>query len=340
MSMYGFRDAVADLLKVAGFSSDFTLHPLVGGANNRVFRVEANGSEMLLKVYFHHPDDPRDRLQAEYSFSRFAWKNGVRCLPQPLAYDIQNFLGLYGFVKGRQVQSHEISENAVQQALDFFREVNKHKRSPDATALAMASEACFTLEEHLQQVEHRVQNLRQVNDLPGIEHEVALFICHELSLAWDRVAVVVRKQSSTMKLSLENEILPQDRCLSPSDFGFHNAILNEEGWLHFIDFEYAGWDDPAKMVCDFFCQPTVPVPITYYDMFTESVVADLSEPEKHLERIALLWPVYRLKWCCILLNDFLPVGNARRRFAGVDADHEIQKFKQLQKARNFLQSLS
>ena len=25
----------------------------------------------------------------------------------------------------------------------------------------------------------------------------------------------------------------------------------------FIDFEYAGWDDPSKLICDFFCQPAV-----------------------------------------------------------------------------------
>jgi hypothetical protein len=94
------------------------------------------------------------------------------------------------------------------------------------------------------------------------------------------------------------------------------------------------------MICDFFCQPAVPVPMDYYNMFVDTIVSDLSEPEVHLQRIALLLPVYRIKWCCILLNDFLPVGLARRRFARRDVDLDARRVKQLQKARHCLQSLA
>ena len=38
-----------------------------------------------------------------------------------------------------------------------------------------------------------------------------------------------------------------DRCVSPSDFGFHNAIVRGSGEICFIDFEYAGWDDSAQV---------------------------------------------------------------------------------------------
>ena len=55
--------------------------------------------------------------------------------------------------------------------------------------------------------------------------------------------------------------------MSPSDFGFHNALATPGGRLVFIDFEYAGWDDPAKLANDFFCQPAVPVDARFYDDF-------------------------------------------------------------------------
>ena len=42
--------------------------------------------------------------------------------------------------------------------------------------------------------------------------------------------------------------------MSPSDFGFHNVIKKDD-FLYFIDFEYAGLDDPVKLICDFYCQP-------------------------------------------------------------------------------------
>ena len=43
-------------------------------------------------------------------------------------------------------------------------------------------------------------------------------------------------------------------CISASDFGLHNAIMTERG-IVFFDFEFAGWDDPAKAIVDFLLQP-------------------------------------------------------------------------------------
>ena len=46
----------------------------------------------------------------------------------------------------------------------------------------------------------------------------------------------------------------EEMIISPSDFGFHN-VINKNNKLFFIDFEYAGLDDPIKLICDFYCQP-------------------------------------------------------------------------------------
>ena len=63
---------------------------------------------------------------------------------------------------------------------------------------------------------------------------------------------------------------PDDCCLSPSDFGFHNALVDDDGQVTFLDFEYAGRDDPAKLVSDFFCQPEIPVPLDYHATFIDA----------------------------------------------------------------------
>ncbi len=340
MSPERFRQAVADLVGVAGLRGVFRLHPLPGGANNRVFRVEVGGSRVLLKDYFQHSEEPRDRLGAEFSFSSFAWENGLRSLPQPLGCDHDNHLGLYEFLEGRQLLPLDVTEDAVRQALDFYRELNRHKQLPAAEALPESSEACFTIAEHLRCVEGRLQRLEGMDDSSGINRQAAHFVRGELAEAWSGVAGLVRKRADELDLALDSEIAWEDRCLSPSDFGFHNAILSDGGRIRFIDFEYAGWDDPAKMVCDFFCQPALPVSLDYYDICVEAVISDLSQQDVHRQRIALLLPVYQIKWCCILLNDFLPMGGLRRRFAGIDADQEEQKAMQLMKARCSLQNLT
>lgn len=332
---------IADLIASAGFASRFSLTPLTGGANNRVFRVNgANGSHALLKVYFQHPEDQRDRVGAEFAFARFAWGNGVCSVPQPLAYDAQNRLALYEFVPGRQLLPREISEDVVQQALDFSIDINRYKRLKSAKSLPRASESCFSIAHHLECVERRLQRLQKLEGSSGIDCEAAKFVRNELSTTWEDILGRTRRQTKLLGLSLETEIDRKDRCLSPSDFGFHNAILTEGSQLRFIDFEYAGWDDPAKMVCDFFCQQKVPVPLAFYERFVEAVVSDLSAPSTHAQRIGLLMPVCKMKWCCILLNEFLPEGRERRRFANEIPNEEERKVHQLHMARIALQHLT
>ena len=126
---------------------------------------------------------------------------------------------------------------------------------------------------------------------------------------------------------------PEDRCLSPSDFGFHNALEESSGRLRFFDFEYAGWDDPAKTVCDFFCQPALPVPREHLPDFLDAVTEAVEDADSVRRRVRLLMPVYYLKWVTIMLNVFLPVGLRRRGFAQPEMDVERHKVEQLDKVR-------
>ncbi len=334
------RTATAGLLQTAGLTGDFALHQLSGGGNNRVFRVDVNGTRALLKAYFRHPEDRRDRLGAEFSFCAFAWDNGVRSLPHPLARDLTNRLGLYEFVEGRKLLPEEVNEGAIRQALTFFAEVNRHKHLPAARELATGSEAYFKLADHLECIERRLSVLREIERSSAINGEAADFVANQLAPAWGRVRTWVEDGARSLGLSLDGEIPHADRCLSPSDFGFHNAILTEDGRLRFLDFEYSGWDDPAKMVCDFFCQVAVALSPGYFDMMVESVAAGLTEPRPFRGRVTLLMPVYRLKWCCIVLNEFVRVSSNRRRFAHVGVDPEEKKVQQLHKARRVLHSVT
>jgi hypothetical protein len=336
-SLQELEPIVLALVGQAGLCGHSYLHPIPGGANNRVFRVEVNGAQALLKIYFHSRKDSRDRLGAEFKFSSFAWKNGVHTLPKPLACDVPHRLGLYEFVVGRKITPSEIVEARVKEALYFYQEINGHKHLPEAQELPIASEACFTLHEHLHLVERRLDNLRKIDKSSALNLEAAKFIHEELSTAWVNITARVRQRARELGLSLDQAIPLQERCISPSDFGFHNALLKDDAHLRFIDFEYAGWDDPAKLVCDFFCQPALPVPMDFWEMFATAVAANLTAPERQMQRFALLLPVYRLKWCCILLNEFLPVGQERRLFASDGVDKRETEVQQLQKARNALQ---
>lgn len=331
-------DEVAGMLAEAGLPGAERLVRLPGGANNRVYRVDCGLFCVLLKAYFRHPDDPRDRLGAEFSFSRFAWDRGLRCLPRPLACDRDRGLGLYEFLEGRSLLPGEVETGHVEQAAGFYRDLNRHRDHPDAVALPRASEACFTLAEHLACVERRIERLAQLDDATPDGHEAGLLVRDALLPAWQEARDRAWSGAAKQGLSPDEPMAREDERLSPSDFGFHNAILGADGRLRFFDFEYAGWDDPAKTVCDFLCQPAVPVPGDRAERFSRAVVSGLSDPQRHLERVALLLDVYRVKWCCILLNDFVPADRQRRLFA--QERHAVKdRRQQLPKVARLLREL-
>src|SRR5262249_28106137 len=174
--------------------------------------------------------------------------------------------------------------------------------------------------------------LGQVAGDTDVDGQAAALVATELVPAWEGVAARAARRAEELGMAADEEIRAADRCLSPSDFGFHNALLGADRRLRFLDFEDAAWDDPAKLICDFFCQPAVPAPREEYERFAAGVTADLSDPAWHRARAALLLPAYRVKWCCILLNDFLSAGARRRRFAA--ADQPDRQLLQLAKARH------
>ncbi|HVL13625.1 MAG TPA: aminoglycoside phosphotransferase family protein [Gemmata sp.] len=324
--------AVNRLTEDAGFGPVDELIPLAGGANNRVYRVVAGCGDAVLKCYFRHPDDPRDRLGAEFAFTRFAWAAGVRDVTEPLACDPANAIALYAFVNGARPTASDVTEELVGQATEFVRELNAARWRPRAARLPLASEACFSIAEHLGTVARRVERLAQAKDPAASE-----FVRQELVPAWQEVHAACERDARKCGLPLERALGEGSRCLSPSDFGFHNVVLQPSGRARFIDFEYAGWDDPAKLICDFFCQPAVPVPARHFESFTAAVATGFPEPDAVAARARLLLPVYRLKWVCIRLNEFLPVGTRRREFALPPAKLEYRRRRQLADARAALQ---
>jgi hypothetical protein len=295
------HEAVHALAERAGIGAVREIVPLAGGANNRVARLDTESNSYLLKSYFRHPDDPRDRLGAEGGFSNFAWTHGVRCIPEPIALDADAGLALFEFVSGEPLIGGIVTMADVDQAIAFFRAVNRGRKHPDAAKLPRASESCLSLNDHFYTVSRRVERLTGIG-------EIAEFVS-ELASSWERIEARARGIAAINCLPTDHPLPFGERCLSPSDFGFHNAIRTADGRLRFFDFEYAGWDDPAKVVCDFFCQPAAPAPSHLFDRFANAVAGEFPSAAIHLARASLLLPVYRVKWVCIMMNEFLPVGS-------------------------------
>lgn len=327
----GLAALAATMIDRAGFQRPRSLARLAGGRNNQVFRIDtAAGAPLVLKRYFSDPRDPRDRLTAEWDFLARAWSDGVRAIPQPLAKDGSAQAALYSFVPGRRLETGELEPAHIDAAADFILAINARRHA----SLAPASDACFSISDHLNLVERRLLRLAALDPQAPCVADAERFVFATLRPMWETVRESAARKVHALSLDPYLELSESECWLSPSDFGFHNALGGDENPLVFLDFEYAGRDDPTKLVMDFLCQPQVPVPFHYRDRF----LARLGLDDHVLARCNTLLDTCRVKWACILLNDFLPVGEARRAFAETN-DRQARCAAQLEKAKAMLSEI-
>jgi hypothetical protein len=188
--------------------------------------------------------------------------------------------------------------------------------------------------EHLDMVDARLARFADVDAASAVDREALAFL-KGLTETWSRIRRRILSVSSN-----PGEALPARwRCISPSDFGFHNTLIRPDGELCFLDFEYAGWDDPAKAFADFFAHPGCPVPRLHVDAFARVAAVPFEDSAALVVRARLLDPLFRVKWCCIILNEFLREAAERRRFANPGVDSEKSKRLQLEKAQRLAMNL-
>lgn len=324
------QEQIASFLRLCGFPTEVKIAQVNGGANNRVYRVTEEQRSAILKVYFRHARDLRDRFGAERAFYEFLGLRGIRRAPMALGWDASAGLGLLEFIPGRKLRPEEVDRHAVEAAASFIVELNCPSDDSTRQLIPAASEACFSLEQHIDCVQKRVDRLHGIRVESETDEEASRFIREELTPSWRRIRDRIRDEAGLRGLDEKAPMDLADRCLSPSDFGFHNALLGDDLQLRFLDFEYAGWDDPAKLICDFFCQPGRPVSLEHLEFFVLAITDGLRAGDSLAFRARLLLPAYRIKWCCIMLNEFLETDNARRLFA---AGRSGPKAAQLEKAK-------
>ena len=296
-----------------GLIPPLSMERIRAGRNSEVHRISSPNGQWVLKKYHQHHSDKRDRLGTEFGFLTYSEKRGVSVVARPLGMDQSLNWALYTFLPGRRPTA--ISPRHISQAVDFIKTINLFRNASDALVLPMAADACLSWQAHMELAESRIDRLLALQPKQELEMEAHQFVKEQLQPKW------LRLKSSLMQVlaSSETKLSKKDRIISPSDFGFHN-VLESQGELFFLDFEYAGWDDPAKLICDFICQPELPVTQSQCKQFMEELLSELPQPDKVKNRVELLLPVHRLKWSCILLNEFRLEDRNRRIHAGVGSE--------------------
>src|SRR5207244_2165634 len=148
-----------------------------------------------------------------------------------------------------------------------------------------------------------------------INHAPLKDFLNDFDAFWTELVRWSKAQVSRKVVSLQEAISLDQRTLSPSDFGFHNALKKKDGTIVFLDFEYFGWDDPAKMISDFILHPAMHLSEDLKKYFVRGMQKIFLPQEDLRARLRIVYPLFAMKWCLIFLNEFCSPDFSRRRFA-------------------------
>ncbi len=294
------------------------------GSNSRTLQVfSPRHGELLVKRYV---DDGRRRLETEYMALKFLSRKGLP-VARPLMARSAEFYAVYSRLPGKHPCAEKADTRILAQLLDFLRQLHGFRAElPD---FAPAADACLSAGAAIALVQDRRQQLAGVDD-----GRLQKF----LTSAFDPCCELLSRRFQAAVGSAFFEALPEtEQTLSPSDFGLHNALCTADGRLSFVDFEYFGRDDPAKLVSDFLWHPSMELPAAFRASFLQGC------RELYGESFYQRWQdshaIHGLKWVLLLLNEFLPQHWQRRCFAGEKASRQQRQQYQLEKAQSLLARL-
>lgn len=286
---------------------------MAGGRNSATYRIDTPSDSFALKVYPPRSDDTRDRFGTETATLKFLKNRTEWKIPEVLAEDETAGAVLFDWIEGKAAPA--VTEENIIQCAAFLTDMAVLSDAPGSELLPTASEACFTASEILRQIEARMDRFSTLETTGALVADLMpplLPACRERANKIDC--------DTGLKLS---------RKLSPSDFGLHNAIACPDGKLAFVDFEYFGWDDPAKPVCDFMLHPGMSIDHDLEEQFLAAVSGQTRHADALQRRVRGIYPLLALRWALIVLN---PIARPGTREKDEMAD---MVSRQIRLSRNF-----
>jgi hypothetical protein len=273
-----------------------SLIQLKGGINNRVFRCGEGNARWVIKGYLAIQEGQRDSMQAEVEFLTYAAKVASQYVPQLIHVDSEYRCVVLEHIEGKMFLEGEVpSPDDIEAAVDFFRLLNSAGKVEKQHIQLDAAEGFLQLTFHIENVRERLSKM-STDHLPPEAKKQAVELLQWVRETTERASNQILESISNGRVT--DSINPEQLCISPSDFGFHNAIRTRSG-VKFFDFEFAGWDDPAKAASDFVLQPRVPTRLQISPLL--AALNDDTRGEIHV-RCAVLGPMLRLKWALIILS--------------------------------------
>ncbi len=277
------------------------------GVNSNSFCIREINNKWLLKFYKNQLLNNRLRLEREYNFLKFLEINSFSNVAKPLLINKTHNWILMSWIEGENIIN--VDNKSCLDLINFILKIQNFKSDSIALKLHNASEACFSINDHFDCIKKRIDKINKFLSDKKIKSHSNKFKLFEKLREIESKLKFIDQMSNTLfsNNALIKEIDYENRIISPSDIGFHNCMRNNEK-LFFYDFEYAGWDDPLKLICDLILQPDHGLPIDNFEVilkFTKNIKLQY----EWRQRLKLMFELYKIKWFSIILNPVIRNSN-------------------------------
>ena len=304
------------------------LNMMQSGGNSRLYELSSYEiGKFALKDYPDLLVDSRPRLQTEVQALKLV--EDLHKTPKVVAFDEKQNIAIYEWIEG--VHISRIDDNHIKDALKFIENIQNLEGKE---IYKLASEACLSAKDLFTQIDDRYERLLLVNN-----QDLQDFLKITFKPLWTKA----RKWSEQYwpRGNLTKDLPNFMQVFSPSDFGFHNALLKDNGKLCFLDFEYFGRDDPVKLMADFIWHPGMDLDTSHKMNWLKGTFRIFEKDLEIYPRFYAAWPLYGLRWSLILLNEFLEDGWHKRAYANNNLRHwhENKLENQLIKAKTICEQI-
>jgi hypothetical protein len=269
-----------------------SLEKIEGRANSLVCKIVTNDAVYVSKIY--PQSGGHDRLAAEYNSLKQLKELSIPHVQTPVSCDKNLGVAIYNYIDGTKVLNHSCCD--VKQMLSILSELNSQQVKDKFATFNLASNVSLSGHEIELQIRERLISFNNAKD----EYlDLKMFINNKFTTAVDKI---ISWSQDRWPNSYTEKLPKSELVLSPSDFGFHNAIRSQSGELYFHDFEYFGWDDPVKLIADVSHHAAFELSSEQEQLWLNGCIKIYGYSV--LERYKTAWPLYGLIWCLIILNEY------------------------------------
>ena len=301
--------------------------PINAGMNNQLFKlVDSLGKKYFLKKYFK---DKKNRLWREFHAIKVMNENGFTNIPQAYFQNPKHQIALYSFEKGQTRTAKDVNRKEILAMAKFLADLNKINLNKMSVDFPPAVLACLNLKRYIHNIDFRINEfIEYLNDSHSLIKQKLRNI---------NIKKIIEQLKSDALSGLSNSDIDKDlpeyrRQLCPIDYGPHNILVDSKGNICFIDFEYFGVDDPARVITDFILHDrSIAISDQLKHTFKNHYLGLVNASDEIIDHINRVEKLVAIEWLAIYLYSLMPIKIKNRKFSDDSFDENKYINQQLKR---------